>query len=331
MKKMMVYSNADLVNRSDQKIQFIYSHSEPRSWMAYILSLPKQVSNLKKSKVDAYLIFNPQFKDALAFYLFKILGGNAKVFYFDILLKKPINKKEKLFSLIKKEVYSKCDRFICVHRDTSAYKRYFGVTKTFYIPFKSNNFEIHHRIKTLDKGYVLSCGVSHRDYETLFKAVEDLDFRVVVALPNDKDVTYHQASLGRSPIPKNVEIVRHDFNKDTWNDLLANASFVVIPIDKDCIQPAGISVYLEAMMLKKATIVSDGPSTVDLIDNGQALIVPRGDHKKLRGAIKQLWNDDGRRKELEVAGYDYAINLAGVDRLVDDLKSFLNSCDSLNR
>src|SRR5690606_6407492 len=118
------------------------------------------------------------------------------------------------------------------------------------------------------------------------------------------------------------EIVRHDFSKASWLEYLRKSSFVVIPIDKDCIQPAGISLYLEAMSIGKPTIISINPSTDGLIDD-QAVLVNRGDVAQLRAAIESLMKDSELRENLSKKGKDYALSLGGIERLTSNLKEII--------
>jgi glycosyltransferase involved in cell wall biosynthesis len=317
-----VFSNQDLEKRSDNRIKFKkflipgLSFSSPASIKEFVTAL----NTASTAPPSAFLIFNPQFKDFLFAFFYKALGGKSKFFQFDALFKKPEKFLDFLYAPIKRLIYSYSDFFVCVHKDISEYQKYFGVKNAIYVPFKANNFEIKDTIETSDGGYILSCGVSHRDYDTLAKATKDLNCRIKVVLPDEKQTKYHRTVLGCLSDAKNIEIIRHDFKKGSWNNYLANASFVVIPIEKNAIQPAGISVYLEAMMLGKAVIISDCPASKDILDENTALIVPRTDTIALRNAIRNLLENKTLREKLGQAGASYANSLQGVDRLIADLK-----------
>lgn len=315
------YCNVDLVGRSDESIKFLYFL--PKSQAVYkVNSLFLFLRALLKSDLDCVLIFNANLFYMIASFLYRLSGGKAKIIYFDVLLKLPVGIKQRIIAKIKSLFMRSVDCFFSVHKDLSDYSKYYGIasSRSYYIPFKANNFEIRASYPLSDEGYVLSCGVSHRDYKSLFEAVEGLDVKVKVVLPDSHNIQFHKTLVDFAHIPKNVEIVTHDFNKDSWNKILSGAKFVVIPISKDSIQPSGISVYLESMMFKKPVIISKGPSTKSLIDSGQSLVVERGSVEALRSAIQLLNTDDQLRNKYAVAGYNYAIELQGVDRLIGDIK-----------
>jgi len=320
------YCNVDLLGRSDETIDFLFFL--PKSQALYkVKSLFGFVRCLIRADVQYILIFNANLFYMVACFLYRLCGGKAKVVYFDVLLKLPVGIKQRVIAKIKSWLMRSVDCFFSVHKDVSDYARYYGITasRSRYVPFKANNFEIKDAYSLSDEGYVLSCGVSHRDYKSLFKAVDGLDVKIKVVLPDSHNIQFHKTVVDLAAVPKNVEIVTHDFNKESWNKILAGAKFVVIPISIDSIQPSGISVYLESMMFKKPVIVSEGPSTKDLIDSGQALVVKRGSADALRNAIQQLDRDEGLRNQYAQAGYNYAIELQGVDRLIRDIKMGLLS------
>jgi len=316
-----VYCNVDLVGRSDESIKFLYFL--PKSQAVYKLdSLFWFLRTLSKSDLDCILIFNANLFYMAASFLYRLCGGKAKIVYFDVLLKLPVGIRQRVIATIKSLFLRSVDCFFSVHKDLSDYSKYYGISssRSHYIPFKANNFEIRASYPLSDEGYVLSCGVSHRDYKCLFKAVDGLDVKVKVVLPNSHNIQFHKTQVDFAYIPKNVEIVAHDFNKDSWNKILSGAKVVVIPISMDSIQPSGISVYLESMMFKKPVIISEGPSSKNLIDSGQSLIVERGSVSALRNAIQLLNRDEELRNKYAMAGYNYALELQGVDRLIRDMK-----------
>lgn len=182
-----------------------------------------------------------------------------------------------------------------------------------------------------DGSYVLSLGSSYRDYDTLIKAIKKLNYPTKVILPEKSQVEYHNTYLEDSFIADNIEIIRHDYNYDTWNDYIANARLVVIPITKAALQPAGISVYLEAMALGKPVIVSEGPSTKGILVNNEAEIVPAEDSEALASAIEKIWSDKNYRDYIAANGKKYALSLGGEERLVKDILEEIYAAISIKR
>jgi glycosyltransferase involved in cell wall biosynthesis len=321
--KIIAYSNIDLQNYSTSDFVFSPHVDRPKSALGILKYIYTTVTQLKTIQANRIIFFNPLLIDSLCNFFYKITGGKAISFFYDLNLKLPKTAKDRILNRIKKFLLSYVDIIICMHKDTSAYKEHFGLSRIIYVPFKANNFSTYELIKTSDQDYALACGVSHRDYKTFFDAIKDLPIKVKIVLPDDRSIVLHKAYLGSDPIPSNVEIIRHDFNKNSWNNILAAAKFVVIPITADCIQPAGISVYLEAMLLKKAVVISDCPSSRKLIDQGQAVIVERANSQSLKNAIMDLYGNSEKRNTIAEAGFQYAKNLGGVDRLINDIKSVM--------
>jgi glycosyltransferase involved in cell wall biosynthesis len=75
---------------------------------------------------------------------------------------------------------------------------------------------------------------------------------------------------------------------------MASARLVVLPITPQ-IRGAGISVYVQAMALRKCVIISAGPAAEDVLTSGQAIIVPPSDPAALRQAIERAFTDPAYR------------------------------------
>ena len=211
-----------------------------------------------------------------------------------------------------------------MHKDIRDFQKYYKIDprKARYVAFKANNFESRDQYRVRDAGYVLSCGVSHRDYGLLLVAADACPGEVRIICPSSLYRTYMKTKT----MPANVRLLKHEeVSLHKWHDLIAGAKFVVLPVEKDCIYPAGTSVYLEAMMLKKAVILSDGPSSDGMFDSSVALVVRRGDEFQLRRAIQRLYEDDAARDAFARNGYNYAMRLQGEARLIRDLKAELKA------
>ena len=113
-----------------------------------------------------------------------------------------------------------------------------------------------------------------------------------------------------------------------WSTLIANSRFVVVPLLPGVIQPSGISVYLEAMVLGKPVIITRGASTEGILDESLALVIEPGDSGAMRSAITRLWNDAELRQTLSRNGKHYALGLLDHDRLVTDLRTIV--CTALS-
>ena len=253
-----------------------------------------------------------------------VYGERITTFVFDLVMREPGSVRERIVARIKRRLLRSVDVFIFIHRDTSGYERVYGISreKCVYIPFKANNFDLAQSIAPGDDGYALSLGTSQRDYDLLFDAVRDLPIQLKIVAPKAR-VSTHGARMGLAELPINVERIDRPVDRTEWNFLIARSRFVVIPILPGVLQPAGISVYLEAMILGKPVIITRGASTEQILDGSLAVLVPPGDREALRTAIVRLWSDPGLRATLSENGKKYAQSLGNNDRLLADLRSII--------
>jgi len=281
-----------------------------------------------RKSFDGILLFNPSFFWFLAAFLLKLATlFRFRVVIFDLLLQRPETIKDKAVALVKRILLAPVDLFLFLHRDVSGYTEYYGIDpgRCRYIPFKANNYEVLKDFEITDAGYALSCGASHRDYRLLGKALTLVDVPMKIVLPQKVLSDYHNSVIDEDAFGENVEIIRHDFDRTSWYEYLSKCRCVVLPIRSSAIQCAGISVYLEAMAFGKPVIISEGPSTRDILTSSEAAIFPPGDSKALASMIDRVWKDEAYRQSLGHAGQTYALALEGEERLVKDiLRALIN-------
>jgi glycosyltransferase involved in cell wall biosynthesis len=112
-------------------------------------------------------------------------------------------------------------------------------------------------------------------------------------------------------LPSNVEVVQHDGSPDEWLEYISCCKLLVVPVTDICIYAEGVSTYLQAMALGKCVVTTLFEGTRDIIDSGEALLVPRGDVNALRATIVKAWEDDEFRTSIARAGKAYADQLDG--------------------
>lgn len=191
---------------------------------------------------------------------------------------------------------------------------------------------------------ICSAGLEHRDYPTLFQAVEGLDVRVVVGAASNW--SHQRNSAAAATPPPNVEIGAFDYH--ALRDLYARAALVVVPL-YDVDFQAGITAILEAMAMSKAVVVTRTRGQTDIIvdqpgvnqegaamppDEGllpavaaaagvalepNGLYVPPGDPPALRQAITYLLEHPQERARLGAAGRRAVECLMTVDQFAERL------------
>jgi glycosyltransferase involved in cell wall biosynthesis len=139
-------------------------------------------------------------------------------------------------------------------------------------------------------GYIFASGRSFRDYATLMEAVRGLDVQLIV--------NTRPFCIEGLDIPSNVR-VNDMLPLDEYFRLLANARFVVVPL-QDVSHGSGESHVGQTMAAGKAAIVTENPSTADMVAHGSTgLLVKPGDVQGMRQAIVYFLEhpDEVRRME----------------------------------
>lgn len=292
---------------------------------AFALSLLRLLRTARAA--DAIFASNPKIGELIFLYAARLCyGSRLKIVVFDLIMRAPATRTERLFAPFKRRLLTAIDVFAFIHKDTSGYQRWFGVRpeRCRYVPFKANNFDHADRFRAIDGDYVVALGASHRDYQLLIEAVAGLDIPVKIVVPK-ASIKLHNAAIDSSNLPANVEHVSGPVDRDGWSRYIAESRFVVVPLLPGVIQPAGISVYLEAMVLGKPVLITRGSSTEGILDDTLAVVVPPGDVAAMRGAILELWNDADRRQRLGANSKRYALGLADHSRLVADLRAIIDT------
>jgi len=268
-----------------------------------------------------YLLLFYQFGTLLLFGLLKVICPfhRCRLVSLDTILNRPRSFGEWLIWPLKVLALKKIHMHLMFFHDTSRLTRVYCIhPKRFrYIPFKINSYEKAVNTKATDEGFIFTGGVSKRDYDTFLDAVRDLPYPVKMIAGSPELMELHGSMpLDTSRIPPHVELFT-EFNPGFFSKLMASSRLIVLPIRKDFLGGAGISVYLEAMAYRKCVIVTAGPHVDGLLNNDEAIIVPPGDVTAMREAIRRAYADEGYRCGFGKRGYDYAIGLGGEDRLIE--------------
>lgn len=288
--------------------------------------VPALVQLLRRTKsADAVFASNPRLPELVYLYLArKVCGARLRIFVFDLIMRAPQRMTERILSLPKRKMLTAIDFFLFIHRDISGYERHFAVRRErcIYVPFKANNLDLVDKITPCDGNYVLALGASQRDYRLLVNAVTNLDVKLKLLLPRES-MQKHNAVLG-GELPANVEHIDSVVDRMTWNRYIAGSRMVVVPLLPGVVQPAGISVYLEAMAFGKPVVITRGSSTEGILGDDLAVLVEPGNVTQLRAAIWSLWRDPEQRRRLSVRSKAYAQSLGDHARLLNDIRSIIN-------
>ena len=268
-------------------------------------------------------ISNPHKEELLFIFLAKTLyRSRLKTFVFDLIMQGTGTRNDQLLTRIKRTLLLAVDVFIFIHKDTSGYEQSYGIPRSRcrYVPFKPNNFDLVDKVTPRDGDYAVALGASQRDYKLLVDAVGGSSIPLKIILP-ETSIKAHRAHIGYEHLPENVEHIKTPVDRLAWSRYIAESRLVVIPIIPGVIQPAGISVYLEAMLLGKPVVITRGASTEGILNEDLAVTVPPGDPEALRDAVHRVWHDSALRQRLSENGRRYAFSLGDHERLLADLRS----------
>jgi glycosyltransferase involved in cell wall biosynthesis len=174
--------------------------------------------------------------------------------------------------------------------------------------------------------YVLAVGFDvARDYATFADAMTELPYRsIIVARPRN---------LEGIRLPSNAEVLHNPPFVDL-RELYAGARCVVIPVMPEDYpfggDVSGATSLLEAMAMAKPVIVSERQIWRDYVVDGEsARIVPAEDALRLRGAIREMFEDASLRKALGEAALERVRERHTSRQMSEQLATILHSTMSV--
>lgn len=301
------------VARSGVEVDYVKRSSWPR--------FPGFVRQL--ATADVLVMANPGKYVALGCLLARLFSSKRlRLIYYDVLIPVADGLWRRLARRTHLELLRRADLILTVHADQAEYRALLKMPeqRLRYTGFKSNSWEDTEARTTGcrnpdDGAYVLACGRSYRDFATFSKAMARTGLPSRILLPGGSDLIEHGTIPPGDELPSNVQIVRHDGTRAAWLEAILGARIVVVPLRRDVIQPAGVSVYLEAMNLCRSVVITEGASTRGMLNDSMAGIVPAGDVEALAKEVLQVWKDPDLRAERIERARAYVETLGGVERM----------------
>ncbi|MBW4631882.1 MAG: glycosyltransferase family 4 protein [Iphinoe sp. HA4291-MV1] len=193
------------------------------------------------------------------------------------------------------------DRFI-VHtrREVNIYHQWLGIPKERFefVSFHGSQIPVTYQENTTDP-FLTAIGSAHRDFPTLFQAVEKLNLPTVVA--SGKRV------LEGLTVPPNVK-TPFGIDRADCLRLAQEARINIVPLlPKPQVTAAGQITIVEAMQMGRAIIATRCHGAEDYIQHGETgLLVEPQSVDDLVQAVEMLWNDAALRTRLGQAAKRYA-------------------------
>ena len=268
----------------------------------------------------------------LTTYLFMIVSllkvTNGKMVVLDPVFVKPCGVIQGMVARVKGFLLNRADAIYVYSKNNSGVETYFGIKneKFIYIPFKVNGLDLINKKYSNRKyqGYVFSGGRSRRDYHTLIKAaatLPEIPFKIVC--PGSSELRRENCRIFEGELPSNVTIINDHGTLEEFLEIMSESEIVVLTTIPDNIAPAGISVYLNSMALRRPVIITEGPAVDDILTEDQAVIVKVDDVNDLRAKIKELYYDEERKKEMAENAYQYAMSLGDEKKLFKSIEQLV--------
>lgn len=222
-------------------------------------------------------------------------------------------------------VQTAIDRFITYSRWQQQFiqQRWkLGFGRVLWTPFMvDQEFFSPHRVTPSSSVHRQICavGLERRDYETLLRAVEGLDVRVVIAAASPW--AKRAEGVATENVPDNVVV--KTFTQYELRQLYADSLFMVMPLEDVKFQ-AGVTAILEALAMQRAVICSRVPGQTDVVVEGSnGRYVPPGNPVALRAEIARLLSDPKEASKLGVNGRKLIEDQMSLDLYVERLSGFL--------
>ncbi len=167
--------------------------------------------------------------------------------------------------------------------------------------------------------FLLTEGLSYRDYYPLVKAVSKMNVNLVIAVPSPE-------ILGDLKINSNIEI-RSDLDHLEFYRLMARCKAFVLPLKPNINRGAGDTTVLNAMLLHKPVIATKSYSTNIYVRHAKnGFLVKPANAKALVNAINDLYNYPKEQYEqmCQEAYHDAVVRFNPELRTIRMLESAIN-------
>lgn len=185
------------------------------------------------------------------------------------------------------------DRFVVhSHVEQHAFTEWLGLPleRAVFVPLQYGGTVERDLAADEDEPFVLAVGSGHRDFATLFAALERLQYRTVV-------ISSPRALAGTTP-PPCVEI-REGVPRDEIRRLVRRARINAIPMNTDGIVGGTITI-VETMRHGRGPIVTGRPGVEDYVTDGvSGLLTPPGDVDAWTTALERVWTDAALRDTID--------------------------------
>lgn len=175
-----------------------------------------------------------------------------------------------------------------------------------------------------EDGPILSIGVAKRDYDTMIAALSALPgYQAEIFVSSKYGDRYKGARFS-----KVAEWIRFPgrLTDEELRRRYQQARFVVVPLKPTSHSGAGVTSVFEASASGKAVIATNtGGMNSYVVDGKTGLLVPPGDVRALRDAMKKLWENPALALEMGMAGRRFVEENYSYHGIVESTTAFLKN------
>lgn len=194
------------------------------------------------------------------------------------------------------------------------------------LPYNVADFTPQSEQVKLEDPYILSIGVSKRDYPTLIQAMRHLGKRVPNLLidPNSPSDPLKDADW-KKDLPENIKLTRYE-NPSIHNNAVERALYVVLAIEPETPQKTAGCTLVQAGASAGIPTVAATNGLTEYILNGQTgIIVEPGSPKVLAEAIDEMANNHELRRKMGKESREFAETTFTPEATTKRLRNILRS------
>ncbi len=173
--------------------------------------------------------------------------------------------------------------------------------------------------------FILSLGLSKRDYPTLIEALRHLpDVQCEICATSAWDD--YDLGIREDTLPANVRMVDYD-HPEVIRDAYARCAFVVIPLETHTSQwTSGSASVLQPQAMGKPVIATCIPGMYDYLQDGKTGILVKGSNPKaMAQAIERLWDNPEETAKMGACAMEWVQENYSYKRWVNDIRRVIGA------
>lgn len=304
-----------LEEKSKRKVFFISSRRKKIKFLSWINGVLRSV---KYTQNEDTIIFWYDFQAILFCIIAELLFLKRNVIILNILLKEKQTLKNKLVASLYKKILAKN------YVKFSVTSKPYGTLLAKRLKLKKKYFLLHDpfRIDIISERSIVTksvfCGgYNGRDWDKVLEVASVMkDYTFTIVAPTGVCEKIKKIEFSNVLVYEHVDI-------DTFNRLLKNCSFVLLPVNTDA--PAGLLVMFQAGAYHKVVISNLTSTNEEYLGENRGVLIESNDVNDYMNAIDSLYEDPKRYNQIARCFTDFLSNECGVDSYVNELLKIIES------